>query len=31
QCVAVVNIASAAAYCVIYARGTWLGAVARTR
>ncbi|MDB4937738.1 MAG: Na+ driven multidrug efflux pump [Labilithrix sp.] len=31
QCVAVVNIASAAAYCVIYARGTWLGAIARTR
>jgi putative MATE family efflux protein len=31
QCVAVVNVASAAAYCVIYARGTWLGAVARTR
>lgn len=31
QCVAVVNVASAIAYCVIYARGTWLGAVARTR
>lgn len=31
QCVAVVNVASAMAYCVIYARGTWLGAVARTR
>jgi putative MATE family efflux protein len=31
QCVAVVNVASAIAYCVIYARGSWLGAVARTR
>ena len=31
QCVAVVNVTSAIAYCVIYARGTWLGAVARTR
>lgn len=31
QCVAVVNVASALAYCAIYARGTWLGAVARTR
>jgi len=31
QCVAVVNVASAIAYSVVYARGTWLGAVARTR
>ena len=31
ECVAVVNVASAVAYCVIYARGTWLGAVKRTR
>jgi putative MATE family efflux protein len=31
ECVAVVNVASAVAYCVIYARGTWLGAAARTR
>jgi Na+-driven multidrug efflux pump len=31
QCVAVVNVASAFAYAAIYARGTWLGAVARTR
>lgn len=31
ECVAVVNVASAIAYCVIYARGTWLGAVTRTR
>jgi putative MATE family efflux protein len=31
QCVAVTNVASAIAYSVVYARGTWLGAVARTR
>jgi putative MATE family efflux protein len=31
QCVAVVNVASAFAYATIYARGTWLGAIARTR
>lgn len=31
QCVAVVNVASAIAYAMIYARGSWLGAVARTR
>jgi len=31
QCVAVVNVASAIAYAAIYARGTWLGAVERTR
>jgi putative MATE family efflux protein len=31
ECVAVVNVVSAVAYCVIYARGTWLGAIARTR
>jgi putative MATE family efflux protein len=31
QCVAVVNVASAVAYATVYARGTWLGAVARTR
>jgi putative MATE family efflux protein len=31
QCVALVNVVSAIAYCVVYARGTWLGAVARTR
>ncbi len=31
QCVAVVNVASAIAYAAIYARGTWLGAVARMR
>ena len=31
QCVAVVNVASAFAYASIYARGTWLGAVARMR
>ena len=31
QCVAVTNVASAIAYGVIYARGSWLGAVARTR
>ena len=31
QCVAVVNVASAIAYATIYARGSWLGAVARTR
>jgi putative MATE family efflux protein len=31
QCVAVVNVASAFAYAAIYARGTWMGAVARTR
>jgi putative MATE family efflux protein len=31
QCVAVVNVASAVAYCVVYSRGTWLGAVTRTR
>ena len=31
QCVAVVNVASAIAYAAIYARGTWLGAIARTR
>ncbi|MDB5215463.1 MAG: Na+ driven multidrug efflux pump [Myxococcaceae bacterium] len=30
QCVAIVNVASAVAYCVIYARGSWLAAVART-
>ena len=31
QCVALTNVVSAIVYCVIYARGTWLGAVARTR
>ena len=31
QCVAVVNVASAIAYAAIYARGTWLGAIARSR
>ena len=31
ECVAVVNVASAIAYATVYARGTWLGAVARTR
>ena len=31
QCVAVTNVVSAIVYCVIYARGTWRGAVARTR
>jgi len=31
QCVAVTNVASALAYAVVYGRGTWLGAVARTR
>ena len=31
ECVAVVNVASAVAYCVIYARGSWLGAAMRTR
>ena len=31
QCVAVVNVASAIAYSVVYARGSWLGAIARTR
>jgi putative MATE family efflux protein len=31
ECVAVVNVGSAVAYCVIYARGSWLGAAARTR
>lgn len=31
ECVAVVNVASAAAYCVIYARGSWLDAANRTR
>lgn len=31
QCVAATNVASAVAYCVIYARGSWLGAVTRTR
>jgi putative MATE family efflux protein len=31
QCVAITNVVSAILYCVIYARGTWLGAVARTR
>ena len=31
QCVAVVNVASAIAYAAIYARGTWLGAITRTR
>ena len=31
QCVAVTNVASAIVYCVVYARGTWLGAVERTR
>ena len=31
QCVAVVNVASAVAYAAIYARGSWLGAIARTR
>jgi putative MATE family efflux protein len=31
QCVAVTNVASAVAYCVIYAKGRWLGAVERTR
>jgi putative MATE family efflux protein len=30
ECVAVVNVASAVTYCVIYARGSWLAAVART-
>jgi putative MATE family efflux protein len=30
QCVAITNVASAIAYAVIYARGSWLGAVART-
>lgn len=30
QCVAVTNVVSAVVYCVIYARGSWLGAVART-
>ena len=31
ECVAVVNVVSAGAYCVIYARGSWLRAVTRTR
>lgn len=31
QCVAVTNVVSAFVYCFVYARGTWLGAVARTR
>lgn len=31
QCVAVTNVVSAIAYAVIYARGSWLGAVARTK
>ena len=31
ECVAVVNVASAIAYGVIYARGSWLGAATRTR
>jgi putative MATE family efflux protein len=31
QCVAITNVVSAILYCAIYARGTWLGAVARTR
>ena len=31
QCVAIVNVASAIAYCVVYAKGTWLGAIARTQ
>lgn len=31
ECVAVTNVASAIAYCVVYSKGTWLGAVARTR
>jgi Na+-driven multidrug efflux pump len=30
-CVAITNVGSALAYAVIYARGTWLGAVARTQ
>jgi hypothetical protein len=31
QCVAFTNVASAILYCLVYARGAWLGAVARTR
>lgn len=31
QCVAVTNVASAGVYGFVYARGTWLGAVSRTR
>lgn len=31
QCVAVTNVASAIVYGLVYAKGTWLGAVARTR
>lgn len=31
QCVAITNVASAIVYAVVYARGSWLGAVARTR
>jgi Na+-driven multidrug efflux pump len=30
-CVAIVNVASALAYCTIYARGSWIGAATRTR
>lgn len=31
QCVAVVNVVSALAYGIVYARGAWVGAVARTQ
>ena len=31
ECVALTNVASAVLYGVVYARGTWLGAIARTR
>jgi putative MATE family efflux protein len=31
QCVAVTNVVSAVVYAAVYARGTWLGAVSRTR
>jgi putative MATE family efflux protein len=31
QCVSITNVASAIVYCIVYARGSWLGAVARTR
>jgi len=31
QCVAATNVVSALAYAAVYGRGTWMGAVARTR
>jgi Na+-driven multidrug efflux pump len=31
QCVAVTNVASAIAYCAVYAKGSWLQAMERTR